>query len=88
MIEQVFIVVHRNIDGKIEMHYTKDIVEAICLQKATLVGAPAAMIRPLITENEVNEVIKNLESPNKRDRVANDEGETFIFYLPTQDRFR
>lgn len=42
------------------------------MQKAILVGASIEIIKPMITEKEINEVVKNLESRGK-DRLANDE---------------
>lgn len=80
-IEQLFIVVSRKINGEITIKYTNDFINAICLQKSLLIGAPKELVEATLTEEEINTVEKNLTTL-RRDRLANDEEEVSIFYLP------
>ncbi len=78
--EQVFVLVQRNLNGEVNVQTEKDVVAAICKQKAMLVGCDPMMIRATIKEEEINAVIANLEKVG-RDRLANDEEEVTIVFF-------
>lgn len=86
-IEQVFVIVSRDIDGNITIKHTNDFIDAICIQKSLLTGASEELVRTLLKEEEIDTVEKNLVTLG-RDRLANDEEEIYIFYLPKVQKFR
>ena len=85
--EQIFIIAQRNLEDEIHIETEKDLTTAIAKQKALLVGAPVEMVRPLINEKEINEVLANLNRMG-RDRLCNDEEEVYLFFLPKRNVMR
>ena len=74
------ICVYSENDTSVKVKYTTNIQEAVATQKAMLVGATTEMCLPLITKEEVQAVVDNLNKQG-RDRISNSEGECFIFVM-------
>lgn len=67
-------------DTNIKVKYTEDLLEAIALQKAMLIGTDSSITRGIITQQEADAVVANLNKMG-RDRISNSEGESYIFVM-------
>lgn len=64
----------------VKVKYTEDLLEAIALQKAMLIGVDSNITRGVITQEEADAVVANLNKVG-RDRISNSEGESYIFVM-------
>jgi len=64
----------------VRVKYTESLREAIGLQLGMLIGAPAEVCFGTIKQETIDKIIDNLNKVG-RDRIANKEGECFIFAL-------
>ena len=85
--EQLFVIVSRNLDGEIKIEKETDIIKAIAIQKGMLIGCGPDFAKGLVTKDEIEEVIERLEKYHK-DRIYNDYEEVTIVYFPARDKLR
>ena len=64
----------------VKVKYTENLREAIGLQLGMLVGAPVEACLATVNQDTVDKIVKNLNEIG-RDRIANGEGECFIFVM-------
>lgn len=87
MVEQRFVVIQRNRNNEINTFVSDNLVDAVALQKALLVGAPVGIVKPTITEKEIDAVVVNLNKFHQ-DRLATDEEEVLLVLLPKRESMR
>lgn len=79
--DQLFIIVDRDIYGHINILQETDLMTAIAKQKSILLGLNMVQAKAIIKEEEINQIINNLKNDG-RDILSNDEEEVIIFLLP------
>ena len=87
MVEQRFLVIQRNLDNEINTFVSDNLVDAVASQKALLVGAPVGIVKPTITEKEIDTIVVNLNKFHQ-DRLATDEEEVLLVLLPKRESMR
>ena len=85
--KQLFVVVSRNTDEEVKTVVCEDFVEACATQAGLLVGMPADVMKNLLKRDDILQIKDNLEK-NGRDRLANDEEEVYIFWMPERKAMR
>lgn len=85
--ENLFVLVQRNLNGLVHIESTNDLIDAIAKQKALLVGTDPAFMKNILTKDEIDGVIDRLEKWHQ-DRLFNDEEEVLIIWLPKRDKLR
>ena len=78
---QLFIIVDRDIYGHVNILQETDLMTAIAKQKSILLGINIVQAKAIIKEEEINQIINNLKNDG-RDILSNDEEEVIIFLLP------
>lgn len=79
--DQLFIIVDRDIYGHVNIIQETDLMTAIAKQKSILLGLNMVQAKAIIKEEEINQIINNLKNDG-RDILSNDEEEVIIFLLP------
>lgn len=79
--DQLFIIVDRDIYGHVNILQETDLMTAIAKQKSILLGLNMVQAKAIIKEEEINQIINNLKN-DERDILSNDEEEVIIFLLP------
>lgn len=79
--DQLFIIVDRDIYGHVNILQETDLMTAIAKQKSILLGLNMVQAKAIIKEEEINQIINNLKNDG-RDILSNDEEEVIIFLLP------
>ena len=87
MVEQRFVVIQRNRNNEINTFVSDNLVDAVASQKALLVGAPVGIVKPTITEKEIDTIVVNLNKFHQ-DRLATDEEEVLLVLLPKRESMR
>ena len=85
--KQLFVVVSRNIDEEVKNVVCEDFIEACATQAGMLVGMPADVVKNILKKEEILQSKENIEKVG-RDRLANDEEEVYIFWLPERSSMR
>lgn len=85
--KQLFVVVSRNIDEEVKTVVCEDFIEACAAQAGLLVGMPADVMKNLLKKDDILQIKDNLEKVG-RDRLANDEEEVYIFWIPERKVMR
>ena len=90
--EQLFVIVHRRLDGYEQVYTTHDFDEAIYTQKMLFThDAPVEydpeIAKDLFTDEEIETIIHHLDN-GELVRYFNDVEEVAIFYLPQIERLR
>ncbi|MBQ6134303.1 MAG: hypothetical protein IJI65_09140 [Lachnospiraceae bacterium] len=86
--KQMFCIVSRNLDDETKVTMVcDDFIEACATQLSMLVGAPVEMCKPILKEEAILEIKKNIETTG-RDRLCNDEEEVYIFWMPSREKIR
>ena len=85
--KQLFVVVSRNIDEEVKTVVCEDFIEACATQAGMLVGMPADVVKNILKKEEILQFKENIEKVG-RDRLANDEEEVYIFWLPERSSMR
>ena len=82
---QWFCIVSHNIDEETNVKMVcGDFIEACATQLSMLVGAPVEICKPMLKEEDILTIKKNLETQG-RDRISNDEEEVYIFWIPGRE---
>ena len=85
--KQLFVVVSRNIDKEVKTVVCEDFIEACATQAGMLVGMPVDVVKNILKKEEILQIKENIEKVG-RDRLANDEEEVYIFWLPERSSMR
>ena len=87
LLPQQFCVVDRLIGEEPKVVICNDFIEACATQLGLLVGIEPEMAKPMLAREDIETIIKNFETMG-RDRVANDEKEVYIFWMPGRSDIR
>ncbi len=84
--DQLFVLVHRRLDGYTKIHVIHDLVEAVVFQKALIASdsptlALLEIVKQTISDSDIQAVTDNLNQ-TRIDRLCNDEEEVSIIFFP------
>ena len=86
MLEPICLIVHRTMDGKIKYFVEKDFVTALAAQRVIILGATDIEFqKEMLTKEEIYNAAMEIKK-HSQFRLANENEEVVLFYLPKRDK--